>query len=130
MFAGGGVKLEGKSASIKSISECIQQSNALSLFSSSISFSSCFILCSERSICISLAGSRRQLSIRKYERKGDCGEPAAPLVLERELGMGEGDEVLGGEERDQPNNSAIDGFQESFAIKPKAPLGQRRIQAP
>ena len=29
---GGGVELEGKSASIKSISECIQLSNALSLF--------------------------------------------------------------------------------------------------
>ena len=38
-IAGGGVELEGKSASIKSISECIQLSNA-------ISFSSCILRCS------------------------------------------------------------------------------------
>ena len=49
--AGGGVELEGKSASIKSISECIHASNARSL-------SSCILRCSA-------AGSRRQLSIRK-----------------------------------------------------------------
>jgi hypothetical protein len=44
--------------------------------------------------------------------------------------MGEGDAVIGREERDQANNSAIDGFQEGFAIKPKASQGQRRIQTP
>ena len=105
-IAGGGVELEGKSASIKSISECIHSSNALSLFSCSISLSSCFVLCSERSICISTTGSRRQLSIRKKERKGDSDEPDAPLLLERELAVGEGDVVIGGEERDQANDSA------------------------
>ena len=47
-IVGGGVELEGKTASIKSSSECIQLSNASSF-----------------SICISLAGSRRQSSIRK-----------------------------------------------------------------
>ena len=98
-IAGGGVELEGKSASIKSISECIQSSNALSLFSCSISLSSCFVLCFERSICISLAGSRRQLSIRKNERKGDSDEPDAPLLLERELAVGEVDVVIGGKQR-------------------------------
>jgi hypothetical protein len=87
-IAGGGVELEGKSASIKSISECIQLSNASS-------FSSCFVLCSERSICISLAGSRRQLSIDKNERKGESDEPDAPLLLERELAEGEVDVVIG-----------------------------------
>ena len=46
-IACGGVELDGKSASIKSSSECIQSSNA-------ISFSSCFVLCSERSIAIQL----------------------------------------------------------------------------
>ncbi len=40
----GGIELEGKSASIKSSSECIQSSNI---------------------------GSRRQLSIRKNEQKGE-----------------------------------------------------------
>ena len=73
----GGVELEGKSASIKSISECIQLSNASSL-------SSCFVLCSERAICISTTGSRRQLSIRKNERKGESDEPDAPLLGEGE----------------------------------------------
>ena len=96
---GGGVALEGKSASIKSSSDSIHSSNALSLFS-------CFVLCSERSICISTTGSRRQLSIRKNERKGDSDEPDAPLLLERELAVGEGDVVIGGKERDQANNTA------------------------
>jgi hypothetical protein len=95
----GGVELEGKSASIKSISECIQLSNASS-------FSSCFVLCSERSICISLTGSRRQLSIRKKERKGESDEPDAPLLLERELTVGEVDVVIGGEKSNQANNAA------------------------
>jgi hypothetical protein len=96
---GGGVELEGKSASIKSISECIHSSNASS-------FSSCFVLCSERSICISLAGSRRQLSIRNNERKGGSDEPDTPLLLERELAVGEVDVVIGRKKRDQANNTA------------------------
>jgi len=116
-------RLDGKSASIKSSSECIQSSNA-------ISFSSCFVLRSERSICISLAGSRRQLSIRKKERKGESDEPDAPLLLEREPAVGEGDVVIGRKKRDQANNSANDGFQECFAVKPQPPPGQRRIQIP
>ena len=98
-IVGGGVELEGKSASIKSISECIHLSNASS-------FSSCFVLCSERSICISLAGSRRQLSIRKNERKGGSDEPDTPLLLERELAVGEVDVVIGGEKSNQANNAA------------------------
>ena len=124
----GGVELEGKSALIKSISESIQPSNALSLFSCSISLSSCFVLCFERSICISTTGSRRQLSIRKNERKGDSDEPDAPLLLERELTVGEGDVVIGGEERYQGNNTANKGFQRGVAIEPQPPPGQRRIQ--
>ena len=120
---GGGVELEGKSASIKSISECIQLSNASS-------FSSCFVLCSERSICISLAGSRRQLSIRKNERKGGSDEPDTPLLLERELAVGEGDVVIGRKQSDQTNNSANKGFQNCCAVEPQPPPGQRRIQIP
>ena len=103
---GGGVELEGKSASIKSISECIQSSNAssfsictLPFFSCSISLSSCFSR-------ISLAGSRRQLSIRKNERKGGSDEPDTPLLLERELAVGEVDVVIGGEKSYQANNAA------------------------
>ncbi len=113
---GGGVELEGKSASIKSISECIQFSNARS-------FSSRILRCSA-------AGSRRQLSIRKNERNGHNDEPDAPLLLERELAVGEGDVVIRGEECDQANNTANDGFQDCLAVKPESPPGQRRIQIP
>ena len=111
---GGGVELEGKSASIKSISECIHSSNASS-------FSSCFSR-------ISLAGSRRQLSIRKNERKGGSDEPDTPLLLEREPAVGEGDVVIGGEKSYQANNAANNGFQNCLAVKPQPPQGQRRIQ--
>ena len=127
---GGGVELEGKSASIKSISECIQSSNALSLFSCSISLSSCFVLCFERSICISTAGSRRQLSIRKNERKGESDEPDTPLLGEWELTLGEVDVVIGGEKSNQANNAAKDGFQQGLAVKPQLPPGWRRSQIP
>ena len=113
---GGGVELEGKSASIKSISECIHSSNASS-------FSSCFSR-------ISLAGSRRQLSIRKNERKGGSDEPDTPLLLERELAVGEVDVVIGGEKSNQANNIANDGFQQGFAVEPQAPPGQWCIQIP
>ena len=129
-IVGGGVEMEGKSASIKSSSECIQLSNALSLFSCSISLSSCFVLRSERSICISTTGSRRQLSICKNERKGESDEPDTPLLGQGELAVGEGDVVIGRKKRDQANNSANNGFQECFAVKPQPPPGQRRIQIP
>jgi hypothetical protein len=112
----GGVELEGKSASIKSSSECIQSSNASSL-------SSCILRCSA-------AGSRRQLSIRKNERKGGNDEPDAPLLLERELSVGEADVVIGGEKSNQANNAANNGFQQGFAVEPQPPPGQRRIQIP
>jgi hypothetical protein len=120
---GGGVELEGKSASIKSISECIHSSNASS-------FSSCFVLCSERSICISTTGSRRQLSIRKNERKGGSDEPDTPLLLERELAVGEVDVVIGGEKSNQANNAANNGLQNCFAVEPQPPLRQWCIQIP
>jgi hypothetical protein len=120
---GGGVELEGKSASIKSISDSIHSSNASS-------FSSCFVLCSERSICISTTGSRRQLSIRKNEQNGDSDEPDTPLLLERELAVGEVDVVIGGEKSNQTNNAANNGFQQGFAVEPQPPLGQRRIHIP
>ena len=122
-IVGGGVELEGNPASIKSISECIQFSNASS-------FSSCFVLCSERSICISTTGSRRQLSIRKNERKGGSDEPDTPLLLERELAVGEVDVVIGRKQSNQANNTANDGFQDCLAVKPKPPPGQWYIQIP
>ena len=109
-IVGGGVELEGKSASIKSSSECIQSSNA-------ISFSTCILRCSA-------AGSRRQLSIRNNERKGDSDEPDAPLLLERELAVGEGDVVIGRKQSNQANNTANDGFQQGFAVKTQAPHGR------
>jgi len=105
----GGVELEGKSASIKSISQCIHFSNASS-------FSSCILRCSA-------AGSRRQLSIRKNERKGDNDEPHPPLLLERELAVGEVDVVIGRKQSNQANNASNNGFQQGFAVKPQAPPG-------
>ena len=108
-------ELEGKSASIKSISECIQLSNASSL-------SSCILRCSA-------TGSRRQLSIRKNERKGESDEPDTPLLGEGENSAWEGDVVIGRKESDQANNTANDGFQQSFAIEPKPPPGRWRIHA-
>jgi hypothetical protein len=103
---GGGVKLEGKSASIKSISECIHSSNASSLLSCFERFSSSFYR-------ISLSGSRRQLSVApkwravlheaiKNERKRDNDEPDAPLLLEREDAAGEADVVIGGNRATRP----------------------------
>jgi hypothetical protein len=127
---GGGVELEGKSASIKSSSECIQSSNAisfsicfLSFFSCSVSLSSCFSR-------ISLAGSRRQLSIDKNERKRESDEPDAPLLLEWELTVEEGDVVIGRKQSNQANDSANNGFQQGFAVEPQPPPGRRRIQIP
>ena len=119
----GGVELEGKSASIKSSSECIQSSNASSL-------SSCFERFSSSFSRISLSGSRRQLSIRKNERKGDSDEPDTPLLLDRELAVGEGDVVIGRKQSNQANNCSNDGFQQGLAIEPQPPPGLRRILIP
>jgi hypothetical protein len=66
------------------------------------------------------------LSIRKNERKGGSDGPDAPLLLERELAVGEGDVVIGGKECDQANS----GFQNCFTVEPQPPPGQRRIQIP
>jgi hypothetical protein len=118
-IVGGGLELEGKSASIKSSSECIQSSNARFL-------SSCFERFSSSFSRISLAGSRRQLSICKNERKGESDEPDAPLLGQGELAVGEVDVVIGGEERDQANN----GFQQVFAVESQTPPGRRGIQIP
>lgn len=118
---GGGVKLEGKSASIKSSSECIQSSNAISL-------SSCFERFWSSFSRISLAGSRRQLSIRKNERKGESDEPHAPLLMEQELAAGEVDMVIGRKQSNQANDSANKGFQQGFAIESQPPPGRHRSQ--
>jgi len=68
------------------------------------------------------------LSIRKNERKGGSDEPDTPLLLERELAVGEGDVITGRKQSNQANNNANDGFQQGFAIKPQPPPGRRRIQ--
>jgi hypothetical protein len=93
----------GKSASIKSISECIHFSNALSLSSYSVSLSSRFSR-------ISLAGSRRQLSIRNNELKGESDEPDAPLLLDRELAVRDGDVVIGRKQGHQTDHEAGEGL--------------------
>ena len=115
------MRSDGKSASIKSISECIQSSNARSLSSCFERFSSCILRCSA-------AGSRRQLSIRKKERKGESDEPDAPLLGEWELAVGEVDVVIGRKQSNQANNSADNGFQQGFAVEPQSPPGRRGFQ--
>jgi len=74
------VRSDGKSASIKSISECIQS------------------------------------RITKNKRHFESDEPDAPLLLERELAVGEVDVVIGGKQRDQANNTANNGFQQAFIL--------------
>jgi len=44
--------------------------------------------------------------------------------------VGEVDVVIGGEKSCQSNNTANDGFQQGFAVKPQAPPGRRSIQIP
>jgi len=70
------------------------------------------------------------LSIDNNERKGDSDEPDAPLLLKRELEVGEGDVVIGRKKRDQANNTANDGFQQGVAVEPQPPPRRRRIQIP
>ena len=115
-MGGGGLELEGNSASIKSISDSIQSSMACCL--------------SSNASALSVSGLRRQLSIRKNERKGDSDEPDAPLLLDWELAVGEGDVAVGGEESDQANDTSKGEFDKNFSIKPKPPPGRRRIQIP
>ena len=129
-IVGGGVELEGKSASIKSSSECIQSSNAISFSICFLSFFSCsisFLSCSSR---ISLTGSRRQLSIDKNERKRDSDEPDAPLLGQVDRSTGEVDVVIRGEECDQANNAAEDGFHQGLAIKAQLPPWRSRFHVP
>ena len=82
------------------------------------------------SICISLTGSRRQLSIDNNERKRDSDEPDAPLLLEGELALGEVDVVIRGEESEQADNAAEHGFHQGFAVEPEAPPRRCRPQIP
>jgi hypothetical protein len=44
--------------------------------------------------------------------------------------MEEVDVVIGGEVRNQANNSANDDFQQGFAVEPQPPPGHRHIQIP
>ena len=92
----GGVELEGKSASIKSISECIHFSNASSL-------SSCFSR-------ISLAGSRRQLSIDKNKRQRGSDEPYAPLLVDFDTAVEELNMVVGAVKSDETDHKAAAGL--------------------
>ena len=131
-MGGGGVEVEGKSASIKSISDSIQSSMACCLSSSSICLSSSLSR-------LSLSGSRRQLSVApkwravlhesiKNERKGESDEPGAPLLLEGEDVAREVDVVIRGEDRNEGNHKASDSFKHSWRVDREAarPGLQRR----
>jgi len=101
-MGGGGVEVEGKSASIKSISDSTQSSKA-----------SCS---SSQASSLSVSGLRRQLRIDKNERKGESDEPDAPLLLEGEDVAGEVDVVIGGEERNEGNHKASASFKHSWRV--------------
>ena len=113
-MGGGGVEVEGKSASIKSISDSTQSSKA-----------SCS---SSQASSLSVSGLRRQLSINKNERNGESDEPDAPLLLEGEDVAGEVDVVIGGEERNEGNHKASASFKHSWRVDREAarPGLQRR----
>ena len=127
-MGGGGVEVEGKSASIKSISDSTQSSSSICL-SSSLSR-------------LSLSGSRRQLSIApkwlavlhesiKNERKGESDEPDAPLLLEGEDVAGEVDVVIGGEKRNEGNHKASASFKHSWRVDREAARpGLHRLRSP
>jgi hypothetical protein len=117
----------GKSASIKSISDSIQSSNACSLSSCSISLLSRLRSISRSILLCSAAGSRRQLSVApkwraalcnsvKNERKRDSDESDAPLLLHGDDASKEGDVVIGGEQRNQGNHNAGDGLNHSWRV--------------
>ena len=113
-MGGGGVEVEGKSASIKSISDSTQSSKA-----------SCS---SSQASSLSVSGLRRQLSIDKNERKGESDEPDTPLLLEGEDVAWEVDVVIGGEERNEGNHKASASFKHSWRVDREAarPGLQRR----
>ena len=95
-MGGGGVEVEGKSASIKSISDSTQSSKA-----------SCS---SSQASSLSVSGLRRQLSIDKNERKRENDEPDAPLLLEGEDVAGEVDVVIRGKQGHQADHDAGEGL--------------------
>ena len=101
-MGGGGLELEGKSASIKSISDSIQSSMACCL--------------SSNASALSVSGLRRQLSIRKKERKGDSDEPHAPLLLEGDDVAGEVDVVIGRKQGNQADHETGESFDRSGAV--------------
>ena len=100
---GGGVELEGKSASIKSISDSIQSSMACCL--------------SSNASALSVSGLRRQLSIRKNERNGDSDEPHAPLLLEGDDVAREVDVVIGRKQGNQADHEAGESFDRGGAVE-------------
>jgi hypothetical protein len=120
---GTGVELEGKPASIKSSSDSIQASTALSFLSCAVSFSSCFPRLRDASILISTPGSRRQLSIDKNERKRDSDEPDAPLLGEDDPAVGEVDVVIGGEKGNEAHHGTKEGFHDGLDVEAQPPQG-------
>jgi len=123
-MGGGGVEVEGKSASIKSFSDSIQSSKACCL--------------SSQASALSVSGLLRQLSVApkwravlhesiKNERKGESDEPDAPLLLEGEDVAREVDVVIRGEDRNEGNHKASDSFKHSWRVdREAAGLGLHR----
>jgi hypothetical protein len=65
------------------------------------------------------------LSIDKNERQRGSDEPDAPLLLQGDGAIGDGDVVIGGKQSDQGDDGAASGFQQALAIKTQ-PWGRGR----
>jgi hypothetical protein len=60
------------------------------------------------------------LSIDKNKRQRGSDEPHAPLLLEEDDTVGEGDVVIGRKEGDQGDHGASCGFQQALGIKDRS----------
>jgi hypothetical protein len=59
------------------------------------------------------------LSIDKNQRRRGSDEPDAPLLLDRDGAIAEGDVVIGGKQRNQGDHGAGGGLQQALAIEAK-----------
>jgi hypothetical protein len=81
------------------------------------SASSCAISISRSLVRCSISRTGRQFSIDKNCRHRGSDEQDSPLLLKLEVGSGDRDVVIGGEQGDQAEEQAADGLDEAEPIK-------------
>jgi hypothetical protein len=122
---GGGGELVAELNKIASILALSSASRAFSLLScadSILSRSDSFSICADSflscSISLSIAGSRRQLSVCNHKRHRGNDEPDAPLLGDLEGGIcREGDVGIGGKQGDEGDHDAAQGLEASRPIQ-------------